>query len=51
MPGLFLSDHIRNVYLRKRTGVSEIIDRISQLKWNWIGHIAHMRDDGWTKKS
>lgn len=50
MLGVSLRDHIRNEELRRRTGVTDIIERISKLKWNWAGQVARMSDGRWTKK-
>ena len=45
MLGLTLRDRITNTELRRRSGVTDAIKKISNLKWNWAGHVARTRDD------
>ena len=45
-----LRDHIRNEDLRRRTGVTDIVNKIRKLKWNWAGYVARMSDGRWTKR-
>ena len=40
MLGVSLKDRIRNEYIRQRTKVIDIAQRISKLKWQWAGHIS-----------
>ena len=42
MLGVSLRDHIRNEDLRRRTGVTDVVNQIRKLKWNWAGHVARM---------
>ena len=35
---------------RKRTGVTDIAQRVGTLKWRWAGHIARRTDDRWGRK-
>lgn len=37
-----LRDRVRNVEIRRRTQVEDIIERIARLKWMCVGHIARM---------
>ena len=41
MLGVSLRDHIRNEDLRRRTGVTDVVNQIRKLKWNWAGHIVY----------
>ena len=50
MLGVSLRNHIRNEYLRRRTGVTDEINQIRKLKWNWAGHVARKSDRRWTKR-
>ena len=50
MLGVLLRDHIRNNDLRRRTAVTDVVNRIRKLKWNWAGHVARMSDKRWTKR-
>lgn len=43
------TDRIRNTTVRSRTGITDVIDRAKELKWNWAGHIVRLNDDRWTK--
>lgn len=50
MLGISLRDHIPNTEIRRRSGVADVVERITVLKWNWAGHIARFPDDRWTKR-
>lgn len=50
MLGISLRDHIRNSEIRKRSRVTDVMRTISELKWNWAGHIARQQEDRWTKR-
>ena len=39
---------IRNAVIRKRTGVTDIAQRVGTLKWRWAGHIARRTDNWWS---
>jgi len=45
-----LSDRVRNIDIRKRTKVEDIITRIAKLKWQYAGHVARPNDDRWTRR-
>ena len=46
MLGIFLRNRIRNEKIRTRMKVVDIAQRISNLKWQWAGHIARRWMDG-----
>ncbi|CAK1592844.1 unnamed protein product [Parnassius mnemosyne] len=50
MLGVSLRDKLRNEYIRSRTKVTEIAQRISKLKWQWAGHIPRRTDHRWGRK-
>jgi hypothetical protein len=45
-----LRDRIRNDEVRKRTKVTDIAQRIADLKWQWAGHIVRRTDGRWGEK-
>ena len=45
-----LSDRIRNTELRKRSGVTDVVERVAKLKWSFAGHVARTTDQRWTKR-
>jgi len=49
MLGVSLRDRMTNEWIRQQTKVTDVMERIASLKWNWAGHIARMTDDRWTK--
>jgi len=50
MLGIQLSDSVRNIDIRKRTKVEDIITRIAKLKWQYAGDVARRNDDRWTRR-
>ena len=38
-----LKDRIRNATMRQRTGVTDIVQYVTNTKWKWAGHIAPMK--------
>lgn len=50
MLSLSLRDRISNARLRQMSGVTDAIERITTLKWNWAGHVARFSDNRWTKR-
>ena len=50
MLGISLRDRHRNDWIRKKTGMTDVIHRTKSLKWQWAGHIARMNNDRWTKR-
>lgn len=51
MLGIRLADRISNEEIRKKTNMTDVVQRIRSLKWNWAGHICRMDGDRWTKRS
>ena len=49
MLGISLRDKKTNQWIRQQTKVVDVMERISNLKWNWAGHIARTTDERWTK--
>lgn len=47
---IILRDRFRNEKIRKRTGVDDVLKRITRTKWRWTGHIAKPNDGRWTGK-
>lgn len=50
MLGISLRDRVPNKTIRQKTGLTDAIDRITRLKWNWAGHLARTTDGRWTKR-
>src|SRR5271167_3490088 len=38
-----------NTCVREQAGIQDIVVRIKQIKWQWAGHLARIRDNRWTK--
>jgi hypothetical protein len=49
MLGISLRDRRRNEWIRGVTRVTNIVQRVTELKWSWAGHVARMTDGRWTK--
>lgn len=47
MLGISLRDKIPNDEIRRRTKVKDIIEKITELKWQWAGHVARQKDERW----
>ena len=45
-----IRDKVKNVEIRNKTNVKDIIERIKEAKWRWAGHIARRDDNRWTKR-
>ena len=41
-------DHKTSEWIREKTGVRDIMETVSKLKWNWAGHVARQEDNRWT---
>ena len=39
------------IWMREQTGVRDILEDVSKLKWKWAGHVARMRDNRWTSRA
>lgn len=50
MLGISLRDRIRNEEIRRRTGVDDVLERVTRAKWRWAGHVARSNDGRWTRK-
>ena len=50
MLGITRRDRKRIDWIRQKTKVSDIVERIKSLKWSWAGHVARRTDDRWTRK-
>ena len=48
MLGITRRDTKRNTWVRKMTGVTDIIDKVRSLRWVLTGHVARRNDNGWT---
>ena len=46
-----LKDRIRNITIRQRTKVTDIVQYVTNTKWKWAGHIARIKDNRWTIRS
>ncbi|PSN47699.1 hypothetical protein C0J52_12164 [Blattella germanica] len=44
-------DRIRNVDLRRTTGMKDAIDVAGGLKWQWGGHVARMQGTKWAYRT
>lgn len=47
MLGTTLRDRISNEEIHRGYKVTHFIERICQLKWSWVQHIARMTDNRW----
>ncbi|CAG9836758.1 unnamed protein product [Diabrotica balteata] len=45
MLGISLRDKIRNIKIRRRTKVRDIMTDITEMKWHWAGHVARYNDN------
>ena len=48
--GLKLQGKIPRSEIRIRTKIISIIEYTLKRKWRWVGHIARMKDNRWTKR-
>ena len=48
--GISLRDRVPNTIIRQKTRVTDAVERILCLKWNWAGHVARMTDNRWTRR-
>ena len=51
MLGITIRDRKRSTWVRRQTGVRDIIQYIKQQKWRWAGHLARRGDNRWSKKT
>jgi len=50
MLGVSLRAKIRNEEIKRRTKVVDTIERVAELKWQWVGHVARLSVDRWVSK-
>jgi len=50
MMGLTWKDRKTAKWIREQTKLKDVILTIKQIKWNWAGHIARIKDERWTIK-
>lgn len=50
MIGVTLRDRKRNEWIRQRTKVVDIVERVTSLKWNFAGHIVRLTDERWNSR-
>lgn len=50
MLGLKLRDKVRNIDIRSKTKLTDILSRIDRLKWRWTGHMLRCRKGKWSKQ-
>ena len=43
-------DRKTNIWVRAKTGVTDVIKTTRRMKWSWAGHISRIKDDRWTKR-
>ncbi|MFH4983942.1 hypothetical protein AB6A40_010651, partial [Gnathostoma spinigerum] len=43
-------NHVRNEAIRQRTRFVDVVLENIKSKLRWVGHLARMKDDRWTKK-
>jgi len=48
MLGISFRNRVRNQKIRRRTKVIDVMPRLAELKWNWIGHVARQDSEKWT---
>ena len=46
--GITRRDRKSNKWIRKKTKVMDVVEKIGTLKWRWAGHVARMQDNIWT---
>ena len=45
-----LRDRKTNEWIRKKTGLTDVISTVAKKKWRWAGHIARMEHSRWTRR-
>ena len=46
-----LQDRKTNEWIRQKTKVIDIAERVARQKWKWAGHLMRVDDNRWTKKT
>ena len=50
MLGITKRDRKRIEWIRQKTKVIDVIQRVKLLKWQWAGHLARRTDNRWTTR-
>ena len=50
MLGITWKDHKTTKWIREKTGVSDILNTVAKLKWNWAGHVVRRTDNRWSTR-
>ena len=50
MLGITRKDKKRNEWIREKTEVDDIMEKVDVMKWSWAGHRGRMETDRWSKK-
>jgi len=50
MIGISLRDKKRNADILRKTRVIDVIERIVEQKWQWVGHVARKDQTNWTNR-
>ena len=50
MLGISRRNRKTNELIRQQTEVCDVIYRTANLKWQWAGHVARLKDHRWTRK-
>ena len=48
MLNITYSDRKTNVWVRKKTKVTYVIEQVRRRKWTWAGHVSRIQDNRWT---
>ncbi|KAI5732128.1 hypothetical protein M8J77_021962 [Diaphorina citri] len=48
MLGITRRDRKRITWIRAKTKVMDVIERVKRLKWRWAGHVLRRTDGRWT---
>ena len=46
--GIRQIEKVPNKTIREKTGVDDILEVLTKTRWQWAGHVARMKDNGWT---
>ncbi|XP_073996555.1 uncharacterized protein [Rhodnius prolixus] len=50
MLGIQRAQKIGNAEIRRKTGMSDVVEAALLLKWNWAGHVARMSKINWARR-
>ena len=45
---LHIAGRKTNIWVRKKTKVTDVIEQVRRRKWTWAGHVSRIRDNRWT---